>query len=133
MLTALFGPASGLAASLVSHERCVLEFEQYTQGYRLPCKVARLPNTSCLALPKVPAQTLLMALDIAGVAVSAGSACSSGKLAPSPVLTAMGEEALAGSAIRLSLGYATTEDEVERFLGHFISISQRLLQGQEAV
>jgi cysteine desulfurase len=91
-------------------------------------KVGRLPNTSCLALPNVPAQTLLMALDLAGIAVSAGSACSSGKLGPSPVLLAMGESEKAGAAIRLSLGWATTEHEVESFIGQFITISQRLLR-----
>jgi len=95
-------------------------------------KVGRLPNTSCLALPHVPAQTLLMALDLAGIAVSAGSACSSGKLGPSPVLLAMGESALAGSAIRLSLGWATTEAEIDGFLDQFISISQRLMREHEA-
>ena len=95
-------------------------------------KVGRLPNTSCLALPKIPAQTLLMALDLAGIAVSAGSACSSGKLAPSPVLLAMGETALAGSAIRLSVGWATTPEEIESFLDQFVSISQRLMREHQA-
>ncbi len=91
-------------------------------------KVGRLPNTSCLALPAVPAQTLLMALDLAGISVSAGSACSSGKLAPSSVLIAMGEAAKAGSAVRLSLGWATKEEEVEIFLQQFVAISQRLVR-----
>jgi cysteine desulfurase len=95
-------------------------------------KVGRLPNTSCLALAGVPAQTLLMALDLAGIAVSAGSACSSGKLSPSPVLMAMGAETLAGSAIRLSLGWATTEREIEDFIGQFVSISQRLIREHQA-
>lgn len=95
-------------------------------------KVGRLPNTSCLALPNVPAQTLLMALDLAGIAVSAGSACSSGKLGPSPVLLAMGETVLAGSAIRLSLGWATTDSEIAAFLEQFVPISQRLMREHEA-
>jgi cysteine desulfurase len=95
-------------------------------------KVGRLPNTSCLALPNVPAQTLLMALDLAGIAVSAGSACSSGKLGPSPVLLAMGESVLAGSAIRLSLGWATTDSEIDAFLDQFILISQRLMREHQA-
>ncbi|MFM9844717.1 MAG: cysteine desulfurase family protein [Dongiaceae bacterium] len=77
----------------------------------------RLANTSCLALPGVPAETLVMALDLAGVAVSAGSACSSGKVKPSHVLTAMGLGAeIAGSAIRVSLGWASKPADVERFL-----------------
>ncbi len=77
----------------------------------------RLANTSCLALPGVGAETLVMALDLAGVAVSAGSACSSGKVRPSHVLTAMGlGPEIAGSAIRVSLGWASTGADVERFL-----------------
>ena len=95
-------------------------------------KVGRLSNTSCLALPGVPAQTLLMALDLVGIAVSAGSACSSGKLAPSAVLIAMGEEGRAGSAIRLSLGWASGEEEIGRFLDRFIPISQRLMREHQA-
>jgi cysteine desulfurase len=78
--------------------------------------VARLPNTLCLAAPGVAAATLVIALDLAGVAVSAGSACSSGKVARSHVLEAMGvEPALAAGAIRLSLGWASGEADVERF------------------
>jgi cysteine desulfurase len=76
----------------------------------------RLANTSCIAVPGVAAQTLLMALDLAHVAVSAGAACSSGKLAPSRVLIAMGHADLAASAIRVSLGWASREDDVDRFL-----------------
>jgi cysteine desulfurase len=86
----------------------------------------RLPNTSCVAVPGVAAQTLLMGLDLAGVAVSAGSACSSGKLAPSHVLVAMGEAALAASAIRISLGWASKESDVERFLDAFGALAMRL-------
>ena len=95
-------------------------------------KVGRLPNTCCLALPDVPAQTLLMALDLAGFAISAGSACSSGKLSPSPVLAAMGETELATSAIRISLGWASTEADVEAFIGQFVSIGQRLIREHKA-
>jgi cysteine desulfurase len=68
-------------------------------------------------LPGVGAETLVMALDLAGVAVSAGSACSSGKVKASHVLRAMGlEAAIAGSAIRVSLGWASVAADVERFL-----------------
>ena len=75
----------------------------------------RLPNTSCFAVEGMRAETLLMQMDMAGFAVSAGSACSSGRIEASPVLTAMGAGELAGAALRVSLGWATTEDEVARF------------------
>lgn len=77
----------------------------------------RLPNTSCLVAPGRPAETQLMALDLAGVAVSSGAACSSGKVGPSHVLAAMGyPPELARCAIRVSLGWTTTEADVDRFL-----------------
>ncbi len=79
-------------------------------------KAARLPNTLCFSVPRVAAATLVIALDLAGVAVSAGSACSSGKLTRSHVLDAMGiEPGLAAGAIRLSLGWASNEKDVARF------------------
>ena len=77
----------------------------------------RLPNTSCFGVSGLSAETLVMALDLAGVAVSAGAACSSGKVAPSHVLRAMGLlEAEAGAAIRVSLGWASTAEDTARFL-----------------
>ncbi len=77
----------------------------------------RLPNTSCLVLPGVEGRTQVMALDLAGVAVSAGAACSSGKVAPSHVLAAMGlEERVKGSAIRVSLGWSSRNEDVDAFL-----------------
>lgn len=77
----------------------------------------RLGNTSCIALPGVSSETQVMRLDLAGVAVSAGSACSSGKIAPSHVLLAMGVEAAeAKSAIRISMGCGTRPEDVARFL-----------------
>lgn len=76
----------------------------------------RLPNTTCVIAPGWKGETQVMAMDLAGFAVSAGSACSSGKVRASRVLTAMGRGAdEAGCAIRLSIGPATTEDEVLRF------------------
>ena len=77
----------------------------------------RLPNTSCIALPGVTSETQLMRLDLAGIAVSAGSACSSGKIAASHVLLAMGVPAdEAKCAIRLSLGWDSRPADVTRFL-----------------
>lgn len=76
----------------------------------------RLPNTLCLISPGWKGETQVMAMDLAGFAISAGSACSSGKVRASRVLKAMGyDEGLAAQAIRISLGPQTTKDEVERF------------------
>lgn len=78
--------------------------------------VDRLPNTSCIATPGWKGETQVMQMDLAGFAVSAGSACSSGKVRASRVLRAMGyDDDVAGGAIRVSLSPQTTEDEVLRF------------------
>jgi cysteine desulfurase len=78
--------------------------------------VPRLPTISSLHLPGVPAATQLMALDLARVAVSQGAACSSGTLRPSAVLQAMGLTRAAGESIRVSIGWATTMADIDRFL-----------------
>lgn len=79
--------------------------------------VSRLPNTICISMPGVAAATQVMALDLAGVMVSAGSACSSGKVKRSHVLDAMAVPAsLAESAIRISLGWGTTEADIDRLV-----------------
>ncbi|RKF17041.1 aminotransferase class V-fold PLP-dependent enzyme [Roseovarius spongiae] len=76
----------------------------------------RLPNTSCMITPGWKGETQVMAMDLAGFAISAGSACSSGKVRASRVLAAMGYDAqAAASAIRVSLGPQTTQDDVARF------------------
>jgi cysteine desulfurase len=108
-------------------ERRIREVEPRTRV--LGGGAARLPNTSCLTMPGVAAATQLMALDLDGVAVSAGAACSSGRLAPSHVLAAMGippDEA--GTAIRVSLGWATGEDEVDRFVESWQRLYARLVR-----
>ena len=77
----------------------------------------RLANTSCIALPGRAAETLVAALDLAGIAVSAGAACSSGKVAESHVLTAMGlAPEITRSAIRVSVGPTTTDNDIAAFL-----------------
>ena len=77
----------------------------------------RVANTSCIALAGVPAETQVMVLDLAGVAVSAGAACSSGKLRPSKVLAAMGvAPEIAASAIRVSLGWKSEAEDIDRFI-----------------
>lgn len=79
--------------------------------------VPRLPNTTCISMPGVKAETQVMALDLAGVCVSAGAACSSGKVTRSPVLLAMGiEAAVADTALRISLGWNTQPGDIERLI-----------------
>ncbi|MSP51576.1 MAG: cysteine desulfurase [Alphaproteobacteria bacterium] len=97
----------------------------------------RLPNTSCLSMPDVGSETQVIALDLAGVAVSAGAACSSGKVARSHVLQAMGlADAEASSAIRVSLGWRSTSDDIDRFVGAWTALYARTrpaLQGDVAL
>src|SRR5690606_29111581 len=86
----------------------------------------RLPNTTCLLTSGWKGETQVMQMDLAGFAVSAGSACSSGKIRASRVLKAMGfGEVDAASAIRVSIGPATTMDEVDRFAAAWIAARAR--------
>lgn len=85
----------------------------------------RLPNISNLWLKGVEASTQLMALDMAGVAVSQGAACSSGTMEPSPTLLGMGLEHAAREAIRVSFGYTTTADDIARFLAAWTPLAER--------
>lgn len=83
----------------------------------------RLPNTSCLAAAGRTAETLVIQLDLAGIAVSAGAACSSGKVGPSHVLAAMGiAPGIARSAVRVSLGHATTDADIDAFVAAWTAI-----------
>mgnify|MGYP000918060231 CR=1 FL=1 len=87
----------------------------------------RIANTSMVALPGVAAETAVIAFDLEGVAISAGSACSSGKVGPNRVIEAMGFGAdLVRSGIRISLGRATTPEELERFVEVFEKVARRL-------
>ena len=93
----------------------------------------RLSNTSCFGVPGLAAETQVIALDLAGVAVSAGAACSSGKVAPSHVLKAMGaSEAEAGCAIRVSLGWDSGAAGIERFLEAWSALYSRNTRGTSA-
>lgn len=85
----------------------------------------RLPNTACLALPGMAAETQVIALDLAGVQVSAGAACSSGKVARSRVLEVMGLGALAGQAIRVSLPWNATAADVDAFAQAYAAMARR--------
>jgi len=96
-------------------------------------KVARLPNTTLFAVPGLKAETAIIAFDLAGVALSSGSACSSGKVAASPGLAAMGvAPALARGAVRVSIGWSTTEADLERFLGTWKKLAGSLLKERRA-
>jgi cysteine desulfurase len=95
-------------------------------------KAERLPNTTLAAVPGGKAETLVIAFDLDGVAVSSGAACSSGKVAPSHVLAAMGiAPELARGAIRISLGAATTETDVDRLLQVWQKLAQSLSMGDK--
>ncbi|KZD00879.1 cysteine desulfurase family protein [Oceanibaculum pacificum] len=87
---------------------------------------ARLPNTACIALPGVKSDTIVMAMDLAGIAISAGSACSSGKVAASHVLTAMHLPVeIAGGGIRISLGWRSERADIDRFLDAWQAFARR--------
>ncbi len=86
----------------------------------------RLANTTCLALPGVRADAQVIALDLDGIAVSAGAACSSGKVTTSHVLAAMGLGALAGQAIRVSLPWNATRADVAAFAAAYPRMAARL-------
>jgi cysteine desulfurase len=93
----------------------------------------RLPNTLCFAVPRVPAANLMIAFDLAGVAASSGAACSSGKVTPSRVLLAMGVPMeLLRCAIRLSLGWTSTEEDVSRFAEAFAATLERMRSGRSS-
>lgn len=85
---------------------------------------ARVPNTSFFTLPGLKSETGQIAFDLEGVAISAGSACSSGKVGESHVLSAMGCDPKLG-ALRISLGFATTEEDVDRAIAAFARIAGR--------
>jgi cysteine desulfurase len=103
----------GLRAKLESAlEACSPGIHMFGKG------AERVGNTSCFALPGISADTALISLDLDGVAVSSGSACSSGKVGRSHVLDAMGvPPELAKAAIRVSLGWNTTARDIETFIG----------------
>ncbi|WP_114393617.1 cysteine desulfurase family protein [Oleisolibacter albus] len=86
----------------------------------------RVANTSCIALPGVGAESQLMQFDLAGIAVSSGAACSSGKVKSSHVLRAMGaDDGLAASAIRVSLGWSSKGEDIDRFVSTWLSMRAR--------
>jgi cysteine desulfurase len=90
----------------------------------------RIPNTLNFALPEVPGETLVIALDLAGFAVSTGSACASGAVEPSHVIRAMGfPDAEARGAVRVSLGWSTTDADVDHLLAALPEVVERVRAG----
>jgi cysteine desulfurase len=94
--------------------------------------VPRLPNTTLFTVPGLRAETAVIGLDLEGVAVSSGSACSSGKVQPSHVLEAMGfGPQLAQGAVRLSLGWSTTEEDIDFSLQAWRKLAGTLIKGSD--
>jgi cysteine desulfurase len=118
---AVFDPPP-LAALRDSVERIAMDAGALVCGGGAP----RLANTTCLALPGVRADAQVIALDLDGIAVSAGAACSSGKVTTSHALAAMGLGALAGEAIRVSLPWNATEESVAAFAVAYPRMAARL-------
>ena len=86
----------------------------------------RLPNTAKVTMPGVTSETQVIAMDLDGIAISAGSACSSGKVEVPYVLAAMGvAEETALSAVRVSMGWGTTEHEIDRFVAAWQKLHAR--------
>jgi cysteine desulfurase len=134
-LPAIAGMAAALGAAYdtarISAMRDAIEAAAVAAGaVVMGAGAPRLPNTSCLALPGVRAETQLIALDLAGFAVSAGAACSSGRLAGSPVLAAMGQGALAAQSLRISLPWNVADDIVPAFTAAYAAMAQRARMGQ---
>jgi len=91
----------------------------------------RLPNTTLFTVPGLKAETAVIGFDLAGIAVSSGSACSSGKVQPSHVLAAMGfDRELAQGAVRLSLGWSTSEADIDLALEAWRKLADVLLRGR---
>jgi cysteine desulfurase len=94
----------------------------------------RLPNTSCLIMSNVSSETQVINFDLQGIYVSAGSACSSGKISISHVLTAYGyDNTLASCAIRISLGIDTTKQHIDSFIKCWLEIYKRLTENERSV
>jgi cysteine desulfurase len=94
--------------------------------------VPRLPNTTLFTVPGMRAETAVIGFDLEGIAVSSGSACSSGKVQPSHVLEAMGfGPEIAQGAVRLSLGWSTSSADIDRCLEAWRKLAGTLLKGSD--
>jgi cysteine desulfurase len=95
-------------------------------------RAQRLPNTSLFAVPDLKAETALIAFDLNGIALSSGAACSSGKMQASTVLKAMGiDPALAAGALRVSLGWSSSERDIENLLAALTKVVSGLFKRQQ--
>ena len=121
-----FAAAADAADPLSPDMRAEIETAARASGAIVLGGGHRLANTSCLALPGIRAETQVIALDLAGIQVSAGAACSSGKVQRSHVLEAMGLGALAGEAIRVSLPWNARWTDVRSFAAAYAEIASRL-------
>jgi cysteine desulfurase len=125
-----FAAAAAAAPADLAALRDSVEAAAIAQGaIAVAAGAPRLANTTCLALPGISAQTQLIALDLAGIAVSAGAACSSGKVARSHVLEAMGLHDLAGCAIRVSLPWNVEAAAVAAFSEAYATMTRRMKRG----
>jgi cysteine desulfurase len=126
---AAFAAAAGAPTADLAPLRDAIEAEAIACGAEPVAPGApRLPNTTSLVLPGVASETQVIALDLAGVAVSAGAACSSGKVSRSHVLEAMGLGARAGQAVRVSLPWSATWADVDAFATAYRTVAARLLR-----
>jgi cysteine desulfurase len=135
-----FGAAATAAMAAMKHDSALVKGlrDRLEGGLRQTAGMVvfsegtqRLPNTTLFTAPGLKAETAVIGFDLAGIAVSSGSACSSGKVQPSHVLAAMGVgRELAQGAVRLSLGWSTTEDDVDLTLQAWRKLANTLLKGE---
>ena len=135
-----FGAAIGAAMTALPAEAARLERlrQMLEEGLRqtpgavvLSEAAPRLPNTTLVTVPGLKAETAVIGFDLAGIAVSSGSACSSGKVQPSHVLEAMGlRPEITQGAVRLSMGWATSDADVDRCLEAWRKLAGGLLKEQ---
>jgi cysteine desulfurase len=117
------------ARMLVLRDRLEKGLQETGMGSILARNAARLPNTTLFTASGLKAETAVIGFDLEGIAVSSGSACSSGKVQPSHVLEAMGlSREIARGAVRLSLGWSTTEAEIDRCLEAWRKLANTLLR-----
>ncbi|MDA0702091.1 MAG: cysteine desulfurase family protein [Proteobacteria bacterium] len=117
---------AGLAALRDEMEAAIRAIDPAVRIFGAGAGAERLPNTSCLAMAGIAAETQVMAFDLEGICVSAGAACSSGKIQASHVLGAMGVDAAeARTAIRISLGRDSDSAQVQRFVAAWGRLYER--------